>query len=414
MAGDGAGPPALQGDALAGELAAGKRHCPSGRGGCELLCRAREVGLQSTPGQLKARASAAHCCAGGHAVHDSQPGAMDDLEADDVNHNGGPNNRGSQKYYCGFLSSELIGIFFSVFLPLSDAWSDIAVIVGWYMADQMNWFVIGVIIHLIAGTLSGCLLAAWELSPRSNGIMATCWFPFGMVLGVLGLSPVVSALVALSDGGKDAGRERIERDFFFLKSIKAVELLFESLPQSAVQSYVGVSYGYLDPGADNFSPVLAVSVSIALVSAGTTLMGTEAMGRNLVLSGDYRRISLMTVYGVLTATWRFTQVGAFILWLSLFACYAKGWAAIPATVGVLTLGAMVWEAGFERSDPETQGVGKPKRLHVLHLFNVAGMCFFFFFSGTIPSTNFYWGPQANNYLNRMQFCLYHHKNAQRI
>lgn len=337
---------------------------------------------------------------------------MDDFEADDVNHNGGAKNRESKKYYCGFLSSELIGIFFSVFLPLSDAWSDVAVIVSWYIADQMNWFVIGVIIHLIAGTLSGCLLAAWELSPRSNGIMATCWFPLGMVLGVLGLSPVASALVALSDGGKDAGRERIERDFFFLKSIKAVELLFESLPQSAVQAYVGVSYGFLDPGAGNFSPILAVSVAIALVSAGTTLMGTEAMGRNLVLSDDYHRISLLTVYGALTATWRFTQVSAFILWLSLFACYAKGWAAIPATVGVLTLGAMVWEAGFERSDPDTQGVGKPKCLQLLHLFNIAGMCFFFFFSGPIPiGNNLHWGPQANNYLNRMQFCLCHCSNG---
>ena len=139
-------------------------------------------------------------------------GGMEDVEvdsgADDVHADG----RGETKYYCGFLGSELLGIFFSVFLPLSDAWSDVAVIVGWYITDQMAWFYIGIIIHIIAGSLSGCLCAAWELSPRSSGLMAAMWFPLGMMLGVLGLSPVASALVALSDGGEDSDREQIERE----------------------------------------------------------------------------------------------------------------------------------------------------------------------------------------------------------
>ncbi len=331
-------------------------------------------------------------------------GGMEDVEvdsgADDVHADG----RGETKYYCGFLGSELLGIFFSVFLPLSDAWSDVAVIVGWYITDQMAWFYIGIIIHIIAGSLSGCLCAAWELSPRSSGLMAAMWFPLGMMLGVLGLSPVASALVALSDGGEDSDREQIERDFFFLKSIKAVELVFESLPQAAVQCYVGVSYGFLDPGADNFSAILAISVSIALVNAGTTLMGTEAMGRNLALPSDYHRISLLTFYGALTATWRFTQVASFILWLSLFACSAKAFAAIPAIVGVLLLGTIAWESSFDRSDPETQNLGRPKHLANLYLFNIAVMCFFFFFEGSLPGS-IVWKPQANNYLNRMRPSL---------
>ncbi len=333
-------------------------------------------------------------------------GGMEEIEVDSGAEDGTTTQgRRESKYYFGFLKSELLGIFFSVFLPLSDAWSDVAVVVGWYLAGQMAWFYIGIVIHLVAGSLSGCLCAAWELSPRSSGVMAVCWFPLGLVLGVLGLTPVASALAALSDGGEDADREQIERDFFFLKSLKAVELVFESLPQAAVQCYVGVSYGFLDPGSDNFSVVLAISVSIALVNAGTTLMGTEAMGRNLVLSSDYRRISLLTFYGALTATWRFTQVASFILWLSLFACSAKAWAAIPAIIGVLLLGTMTWESSFDRSDPETQSLSRPKRLAYIYLLNIAVMVFFFYFEGEIHVGSLVWKPQPNNYLNRMRQSL---------
>jgi hypothetical protein len=333
-----------------------------------------------------------------------ESGVEADAGADSLHHDGGDDDDqhgAEEKRCCGFLPRELVSIFFSVVLPVSDAWSDVLVLAGWWATDETDWLTIGIIIHLIAGTLSGCLCAAWELSPRASGAMAACWFPIAMVLGVLGLAPVASALVTLSDGGRDTDREQIERDFFFLKSIKAIELVFESLPQSAVQCYVGVSYGFLDPGADNFSPLLAVSVSIALLNAGTTLMGTEAMGRNLVLPSDYHRISLLSAYGALTAVWRFTQVAGFILWLSLFACSSKVWAAIPATVGVLTLGAMAWEAGFQRSDPETTSLGRPKHLAHIHLFNLTCMCFFFFWSGKVPiGQGWYWEPQANNYLNR--------------
>lgn len=327
-----------------------------------------------------------------------------DAGAENAPHDhGGEQGKREEKYYCGLLKREIVAIFFSAVLPVGDAWSDLAVLVGWYVADQTSWLLIGIIIHLISGTLSGCLCAAWELSPRADGAMATLWFPISMVLGVLGVVPVASTLVVLADSGDNADREQIERDFFYLKAIKAVELLFESLPQSAVQTYVGVSYGYLDPGADNFSPVLALSVSIALINAGTTVMGTEAMGRNLELPDDYHRISLLSVYGAITAAWRFTQVSAFILWFSLFACSAKFYAAIPATVGVLTLGAMVWEAGFERSDRNNEGFGLATRLANLHLLNLAVMCFFFFYSGNVPVLgNYEWKPQANNYLNRTQ------------
>ena len=301
---------------------------------------------------------------------------------------------------CGFYYRELVALFLSVVMPVSDAWSDMFVLVGWYYDGQHGWFTIGVLIHIIAGTLSGCLCAAWELSPRTEGAMAALWFPFGIIIGVAGMAPVVSAAVAISDGGEESNREQIERDFVFLKAIKAVELIFESLPQAAVQCYVGVSYGYLDPGAVNFSPLLTASVSIALFNAGATIMGTEAMGRNLVLPSNYHRISLMSSYGAITAAWRFPQVSTFILWLSLFTCNSKALGAIPATVGVLTLGAMVWEAGFERSEPETQSLKKARFLAHIHLANIAAMIFLFLYEGPLPGLPQPWEPAANNYMNQ--------------
>ena len=65
-----------------------------------------------------------------------------------------------------------------------------------------------------------------------------------------------------------------------LKAIKAAELVFEALPQSMLQTYVGVAYGKFNPSSPTFSYLLPVSVTVSLLGAGSTVFGLEAEMRN--------------------------------------------------------------------------------------------------------------------------------------
>ena len=65
-----------------------------------------------------------------------------------------------------------------------------------------------------------------------------------------------------------------------LKLFKALELIVEMMPQSILQTYVGVAYGKFDPSSPTFSYLLPVSVTVSLLGAGSTVFGLEAEMRN--------------------------------------------------------------------------------------------------------------------------------------
>jgi hypothetical protein len=72
----------------------------------------------------------------------------------------------------------------------------------------------------------------------------------------------------------------------YLTLFKAMELVFEALPQSVLQTYVGVSYGQMDPGSDNFKPILVFSVATSMAySIACLIAGGVALPPNSSLVG---------------------------------------------------------------------------------------------------------------------------------
>eukprot|EP01045_Picozoa_sp_COSAG04_P014294 COSAG04_NODE_1061_length_8505_cov_15.541042_2_plen_1164_part_00 len=172
--------------------------------------------------------------------------------------------------------------------------------------------------------------------------------PLALVLGVPGLAPAAWTVMLLRDDHADT--ERGESLIAFaggtkvLKLFKIVELIVESVPQSVLQTYVGVAYGKFDPSSPKFSYLLPVSVSVSLLGAGFTVFGLEVEMRNA--NAKTQVVSLGSRYGIVGLLLRTAQVTALIFWISLLACAEKGWAAGAVVLGVLAFGGMCFEAAY--------------------------------------------------------------------
>ena len=108
----------------------------------------------------------------------------------------------------------------------------------------------------------------------------------------------------------------------------------EALPQSMLQAYVGISYGKLDPLAEDFSPLLAVSLFLSLFGAGSTLFAAETAARNVNELSPVR-ISAFSLYGLVSMLARAAEIAACVFWVALTSCAFKGFAAIAIVVIVV-------------------------------------------------------------------------------
>lgn len=125
----------------------------------------------------------------------------------------------------------------------------------------------------------------------------------------------------------------------FLKVFAIVELVFETLPQSCLQTYIGVSYGEFDPESDDFNPMLVASVGISFTFGGLTLFGLECVERNHYLPVK-KKLSALSVYGMISIIGRASQLGSLVLGNSLVLCAVKQAAVVPVACSILLLGGI--------------------------------------------------------------------------
>ena len=152
----------------------------------------------------------------------------------------------------------------SLLLPLTDAASDWAVTLSWYLSDDTGWFAFGLTIMLVGGLLSGALLG-WMLSAgrcmclcfdiaggpdarraktaahdlggkhgttRGGNCHPAAGCSLGLLLGGAGLGPMVMSVLALVTQGTAAEKMAAVE---FVQVFKVIELVFEALPQSILQ-----------------------------------------------------------------------------------------------------------------------------------------------------------------------------------
>eukprot|EP01046_Picozoa_sp_COSAG06_P057893 COSAG06_NODE_11441_length_1509_cov_3.200709_1_plen_391_part_10 len=186
----------------------------------------------------------------------------------------------------GFRLPVLIGLLSSLVLPEMDAVSDVLVTIEFYEGGDMGWFEASLTILLVSGTFATGLLAFLvgddDVLCCKRVKRRTCgWLFVGLLaapFGMSGLAPVVVAALTLYQG-KEAGRDL--KDGLIMKWFKALEVIFEALPQSILQAYVAVAYGRLNPSdPEHFSRLLCFSISISLLGAGTSGFNFEASLRN--------------------------------------------------------------------------------------------------------------------------------------
>eukprot|EP01047_Picozoa_sp_COSAG01_P114442 COSAG01_NODE_43116_length_433_cov_0.769461_1_plen_133_part_10 len=88
---------------------------------------------------------------------------------------------------------------------------------------------------------------------------------WGLVLGLPGLAPLAWTVTIMRDADSVLLRAGGAKA---LKLFKALELIVENVPQSVLQTYVGVAYGEFEPSSPTFSYLLPVSVTVSLLGAG--------------------------------------------------------------------------------------------------------------------------------------------------
>jgi hypothetical protein len=221
---------------------------------------------------------------------------------------------------CGFTLPVFLGLFGGLILPTMDAGSDWAVLISWYYSGDYGWFKASLIIQLISGTLNGLMLAL-PMQDYYHKPWYVC-VPIGLLLGMPGLAPVAYTAMVLSKEDFDDSSDDVQ----LVKLFKGLELVFEAMPQSVLQVYVGVAYGKLDPSSD-LDYLLAVSVFISLLGAGATAAGFESL--------DRESMTVTSRAGFFLALLRSSQTAALVFWIALMGCAAKGLAAIALAVGVM-------------------------------------------------------------------------------
>eukprot|EP01045_Picozoa_sp_COSAG04_P004427 COSAG04_NODE_192_length_20873_cov_26.172957_3_plen_276_part_00 len=128
----------------------------------------------------------------------------------------------------GFRLPDFLRLLRALVLPTSDAWLDWAVLIEWYLDGDVHWAEAALSINLVSGALSGLLLGKMLCEKLEMGRWKA--YPLGLVVGVPGLAPVgFAALLLYTTGEEDnSGLQQ-------LKWFKALELVFEAMPQSILQ-----------------------------------------------------------------------------------------------------------------------------------------------------------------------------------
>ena len=283
--------------------------------------------------------------------------------------------------YCGFELRMLLAIGMAVILPTVDSWTDWAVSVSWYLDGDYFWAGLGASCQGIAGMLAGHWLA--------RGLkMVVSWPPWysecvGLLLGFLGLTPMMMALLAL--------QARSVNTVAVLPAVKALEVLTEAIPQAALQTYVGVSYGTFDPSTEDFNPLLPVSVTISLLGSGATYAEFEMMERGDIKPGLSFRMTMVLL--------RAAQVTSLVFGIALLGCAFKAMAVFAVLVSVLLVIGIALE-GLTRRKRSTDfpwsigglgGLLKEESMvgsaawGVVHLLVVGGMGLVFMFVEHLPN-----------------------------
>ena len=193
-----------------------------------------------------------------------------------------------------------------------------------------NW---SLIVLIVGGVTSSVFLGIVML--QKGGKVASV-APVAFILSLFGLAPLCHAAAAIYVRNPKEGKRN-------LKIAKALELVFEALPQATVQAYVMVAedkFNWAD-NPDKFDRGLAVSLGLSIFVAGSTLYGLEAEARKE--GHDVPQLNALTRYGFVATLARTVQVGALVFGVALNGCT---WDALNAGLAMFLVILCVLAVGL--------------------------------------------------------------------
>lgn len=168
-------------------------------------------------------------------------------------------------------------------LPTLDAVLDWLVTYHLFSMSHESWLP-SFAINLVSGYFMGMV---YIFTVRDEGGCANVFT--GVLYGMLGLVPAATVLNAFCT---DTGNVRESRAA--MKSFVGVQLLLEALPQSVLQTYLGITEGMMDAASANYQPLFVVSVAVASLGAGVSMYSIETRLRpGVKFMGRYAAVAVM-------------------------------------------------------------------------------------------------------------------------
>lgn len=200
-----------------------------------------------------------------------------------------------------------------------DEISDWVVLVGFAVAGDVYWFKTSLAIQSVNTFISGIMLATWATGvwgQNSPNLSLGAKAPLLVLCG--GFAPAAVGAIALL-------REDPNITYEDLKYFQAVALFLETLPQTTLQAYVGISYGEFPDGRYSLNDthlgfsnyLLLASLVIGFWSAG------QAYADIFRLVADNHIDHGWSAYKVVSYAYRAVQAATFVLWSAFMYCKYK-------------------------------------------------------------------------------------------
>lgn len=250
---------------------------------------------------------------------------------------------------------DLLKLLSSLLVPVADVSSDWGVTLTFWEEGETFWFHFSLAIQGFSGLASGLLLA-WMLSlgdgesrkrfgnqmpSMQGGEQSTCKaLCVALPIGLAGLAPAAMAYLTLV--------RRDRAGLAYVTVFKVLELFLEALPQSVLQTYIGVSYGQLDPDSDTYNRLFVFSIFTSVVGSALTFNSFE------LLDGR-QHVNMLSLFRIANILLRAAQTAALIFWAAMITCAFKGTFFILTVLSVVVYmgAAMEGMTRGQRSSADT-------------------------------------------------------------
>ncbi len=192
-------------------------------------------------------------------------------------------------------------LWISVLLPTVDSLLDWVVTADLFFSDNPSYLKLFAV-QLVSGYFMGVVFV---FTLMEEGGLAR--IGLAMLAGMAGMVP---GAILLSAFCTDTGNVRDSRQA--IVPYLAVQLLLEAVPQSVVQSYLGITEGMIDGQSEAYSPLVVASIATSVFGAGLSIFSIDTRLRP--------EVDFVPQYAVIAIAGYTATTCALVFWGALMSC----------------------------------------------------------------------------------------------